>query len=75
MLRYCRASTRAVEMPDRVLAKDDVLAMMRRVGYTDRLVEAERRLPDAVHLDRDGDLLARLGLSLDAVTDRMGASP
>jgi hypothetical protein len=62
-------------MPDRVLAKDDVLAVMRRAGYTDRLLEAERRLPDVIDLDRDGDLLQRFGLGLDAVTDRMGGSP
>jgi hypothetical protein len=60
---------------DRLVAKDDVLRMMRRLGLHERLPEAERDLPEVVHLDRDEDLLDRLGLGLERIEDRLGGSP
>jgi hypothetical protein len=55
-------------------SKREVLALMRRLGLSDRIEQAERELPDPVDLTRDGDLLARLGLGLDAAVDRLGGS-
>lgn len=56
-------------------SKRDILALMRRVGRTDRIEEADRILPDPVDLDRDAHLLARLGMSLDAAFNELGGSP
>ena len=56
-------------------SKQEVLELMRRLGMQDRIPEAERDLPDVVDLDRDGHLLARLGLGVDALVNRMGGSP
>jgi hypothetical protein len=56
--------------------KADVLAMMQRLAMDDELIaEAARTLPDPVDLDRDQRLLARFGLSLGHLVDRMGGSP
>lgn len=52
-----------------------VLNVMRRVGLHDRLAEAEQRLPDPVDVDRDAAVLARLGLGLNQLMDRLGSSP
>jgi len=48
--------------------------LMRRLGMTDQLAEAETRLPDPVDVDRDGVLLEELGLSMDLIVDRLGGS-
>jgi hypothetical protein len=56
-------------------SKRDIVALMRRLGKTDRIDEAERILPDPVDLDRDGHLLTRLGMGVDAAYNELGASP
>jgi hypothetical protein len=56
--------------------KADVLAVLRRAGYSEDTVAAlEAELPDPVDIDRDGDVLLGHGITLDAVIDRMGGSP
>jgi len=56
--------------------KADVLAVLRRAGFSEDTVAAlERELPDPVDIDRDGDVLLRHGITLDVVIDRMGGSP
>jgi hypothetical protein len=55
-------------------SKREVLNLMRRLGLSDLIEQAERELPDPVDLTRDGDLLARFGLGLDAAVDRLGGS-
>jgi hypothetical protein len=62
------------EMSHKVKSKQDVLALMRRLGMTDQLAEAETKLPDPVDVDRDGVLLEELGLSMDLIVDRLGGS-
>ncbi len=62
-------------MVERTLRKAEILALMRRVGKHDRIEEAERILPDPVHLDRDNHLLTELGMSADAAIQAMGGSP
>jgi hypothetical protein len=47
---------------------------MRRVGLADRVAEAQQVLPEVVDLDRDEQLLYRLGLSLDRIVDGLGGS-
>lgn len=56
-------------------SKRDVLMLMRRLGKNDRIDEAERILPDPVDLDRDAQLLTRLGMGVDSAFNEMGASP
>jgi len=48
---------------------------MRRVGMSDRIPEARRVLPEVVDLDRDSDLLLRLGLTIDRIVNEMGGGP
>ncbi len=62
-------------MAGQTRTKHDILALMRRLGKTDRIDEAERILPDPVDLDRDGHLLTQLGMSLDSAYNQLGASP
>ena len=56
-------------------SKEEILAVMRRLGMTDRISQAQEILPDVVHLDRDAATLRRLGLDLDVIVDRLGSSP
>ena len=62
-------------MASETRSKRDVLTLMRRLGKTDRIDEAERILPDPVDLDRDAHLLTRLGMGVDSAFNEMGASP
>jgi hypothetical protein len=55
--------------------RSDIEAIMRRTGLADGVDEARRTLPEVVDLDRDSDLLLRLGLSLDRIVDQMGGGP
>jgi hypothetical protein len=56
-------------------SKQSVLDVMRRLGMQAQIPEAERLLPDPVDVQRDGDLLARFGLGVDAVINDLGGSP
>jgi hypothetical protein len=56
-------------------SKQDVIALMRRLGRTDRIAEAQEILPDPVDLQRDSHLLMRLGLNLDHAVNELGGSP
>jgi hypothetical protein len=57
-------------------AKADVLAVLRRAGIPEQTVQAlDAVLEDPVDLRRDGDLLARYGITRDRLIDRMGGSP
>lgn len=57
-----------------IRSRDEIVQVMRRVGAADRVPEAMQRLPPVVDLDRDGDLLQRLGLTLDHLVDEFGGS-
>ncbi len=53
-----------------------IIRIMRNAGFSAAsLAEAEQMLPDPVDIDRDGQLLAHLGVSRDSLTDAMGGSP
>jgi hypothetical protein len=49
--------------------------VMRQIGLSGRIEEARRLLPEVVDLDRDAQLLLRLGLSIDRIADGLGAGP
>lgn len=56
--------------------KAAVLATLRRAGVPEETVQAlDAALRDPVDLRRDGDLLARHGITLGRLVDRMGGSP
>jgi hypothetical protein len=57
--------------------KQDVLAMLARVGRVDLIEAAKRDLPDPIDTDRDIDQerLLQYGLTRDQLIDRMGGSP
>jgi hypothetical protein len=61
-------------MNDSVRPKTDVLMLMRRLGMSERIGEATMRLPDPVDVVRDSAILTDLGLTFDAIVDRLGAS-
>ena len=54
--------------------RSQIIDLMRRIGLADRVAEAEQVLPEVVDLDRDEQLLHRLGLSLDQIVDGLGGS-
>jgi hypothetical protein len=57
--------------------KQDVLAVLARVGRGDLIDEAKRNLPDPIDTDRDIDQkrLLQYGLTRGQLIDRMGGSP
>jgi hypothetical protein len=57
--------------------KQDVLAVLSRVGRADLIEEAKRNLPDPIDTDRDIDQerLLQNGLTRGQLIDRMGGSP
>jgi hypothetical protein len=55
-------------------SKQQVLELMRRLGLHDRIEQAERDLPEVVDLRRDGEVLERLGLSVDRAVNGLGGS-
>ena len=58
----------------RLRRRGEIITVMRRVGLGDRVAEAQQTLPEVIDLDRDEQLLYRLGLSLDRIVDRLGGS-
>ena len=54
--------------------RGEIITIMRRIGLGDRTAEAAEILPEVVDLDRDQQLLERLGLSLDRIVNRLGGS-
>jgi hypothetical protein len=58
----------------RLRQRGEVIRVMRRVGLGDRVAEALQTVPEVIDLDRDEQLLHRLGLSLDRIVDRLGSS-
>jgi hypothetical protein len=68
------ATTSRPEQFDQAVSKNAVLDLMRRLGRTDDLPDAEHSLPDPVWLDRDAALLMRFGLSRDKAIEALGGS-
>ena len=57
------------------LAKQDVVAVLRRTGFPEAADEFERVLPDHVDLDELASLAQRHGITRDDLISRMGGSP
>ena len=57
-------------------SKAEVLAVLRRARIPEETLQTlDAALEDPVDLRRDGNLLALHGITLDALTDRLGGSP
>ena len=56
-------------------SKQEVVALMRRTGYTELADEAERVLPDPVDLDQLEAFARQHGVSKDDIISEMGGSP
>ena len=57
-------------------SKAEVLALLRRAQLPEQTVQAlTAALEDPVDLRRDGNLLARYGITLDHLVDLAGGSP
>ena len=55
---------------------EEFTRVLRRAGYSDEFIrEVLSQLADPIDLQRDGQTLARHGLSRELLMDRMGASP
>jgi hypothetical protein len=57
--------------------KQEVLAVLARVGRHDLIEQAKRDLPETIDTDRDIDQqrLLQYGLTRNQLIDRMGGSP
>jgi hypothetical protein len=61
---------------DTELSKREALRILRRAGFSAAAIRrVEQELPDPIDLDRDGDALARYGITHSALEDAFGASP
>jgi hypothetical protein len=56
-------------------SKHEIVALMRRTGYTDLADEAERVLPDPVDTDQLTAFAQSHGVSRDDFMSEMGGSP
>lgn len=55
---------------------EEAARVLRRAGYSDDFIhEVLSQLPDPIDLQRDGQILARYGLTSERLMDRMGGSP
>jgi hypothetical protein len=57
------------------IPRQEVLRVLRRAGMTENADALALVLPETVDLDRDGELLARHGVSHDDLISRLGGSP
>ena len=56
-------------------SRQELVAIMRRTGYTELADEAERVLPDPVDSDQLQAFAQRHGVSKDDIISEMGGSP
>jgi hypothetical protein len=57
------------------VSKDELVALLNKIGPRELSPEAKAALPDPVDIDRDVALLARFGLGRNQLINRFGASP
>jgi hypothetical protein len=58
-----------------LIAKREIVRMLRKAGLPHVAEEAERALSDEVDLERALEFGARYGVTRDALISRMGGSP
>jgi hypothetical protein len=57
------------------IPREEVLRVLHRAGMTESADALAGVLPEIVDLNRDGELLARHGVSHDDLISRLGGSP
>ena len=57
------------------ITKQEALHMLAKIDEKHLIADAARTLPDDIDIDRDQNLLARVGLDPGHLMDRFGASP
>jgi hypothetical protein len=56
--------------------KEDIIGILRRAGFSPEVIdEVASQLPDVVDLDQHSSLFLRYGITIETLTDRLGASP
>jgi hypothetical protein len=58
-----------------LIAKQEIIELLRRAGLPEVAEEADRSLPDPVELERAAEFGARYGVTRDELISRMGGSP
>jgi hypothetical protein len=58
-----------------LIAKREIVEMLRKAGLPEAADEADRSLPDRVELERAQEFGARYGITRDELISRMGGSP
>jgi hypothetical protein len=58
-----------------LIAKEEIVKVLRRAGYSEAADEADRSLPDRVELQRAAEFGMRYGITRDELISRMGGSP
>jgi hypothetical protein len=58
-----------------LIAKREIVELLRRAGHFEVADEADRSLPDPVELQRAAEFGARYGITRDELISRMGGSP
>jgi hypothetical protein len=61
-------------MNNNVIAKRNVLTLMRWLGRDERIEDAALRLPDPVDVVRDSAILTDLGREFDDIVNQLGGS-
>ena len=63
-------------MERKLYSHTEAEVLLRRAGYSQELIEdVLRDVPDPIDADRDAEAFLKHGLTVDALTDRMGGSP
>jgi hypothetical protein len=58
-----------------LIAKREIVEVLRKAGHFEAADEADRSLPDPVDLRRVAEFGARYGITRDELISRMGGSP
>jgi hypothetical protein len=58
-----------------LIAKQEIIQLLRRAGHFEAADEADRSLPDPVELERAAEFGARFGITRDELISRMRGSP
>ena len=60
----------------RTFPKDTAMAVLRRAWYSEEVIhEQARQVPDPIDVDRESSLFLRYGITMERLSDLMGASP
>jgi hypothetical protein len=58
-----------------LIAKQEIVEVLRKTGHSEAAEEADRSLPDPVELERAAEFGMRFGITRDQLISGMGGSP